>query len=208
MSGVERAAEPYDASSTSDRPGIAPGNEHDLPDALALVELALRCPEAAKDRFPGFRLTKLVGSRLDLDERDIERFSDLLRVEAALDRDDAPRPFNRHLRSVIASYRLGELFLEDGPGLHHHAVRPAGYDFALDEVNPYGMERWRSEYRGMSDERQMLAASIIWLYRAGKDNVWLRRVPCTWHAADAIDCMKSNDALADWACLFALYPGW
>ncbi|MGO4175749.1 hypothetical protein [Bosea sp. TAF32] len=208
MSGVERAAKLYDVSSASGCRDIAPGNEHDLPDALALVELALRCPEAAKDRFPAFRLTRLVGSRLDLDERDIERFSDLIRVEAVLDRDDAPRPFNRHLRSVIASYRLGALFFEYGAGLHHHAVRPAGYDFDLDEVNPSGMERWRSDYRSMSDERQMLAASIIWLYRAGKDNVWLRRVPCTWHAADAIDCMKSNDALADWARLFALYPGW
>lgn len=193
---------------TSDTRDIAPGNEHDLSDALALVELALQCPEAAKDRFPGFRLTRVVGARLDLDERDIERFAELLGIGAALDRDDVPRPFDRHLRSVIASYRLGTLFLDDGPGPHHHAIRPAGYDFDRDEVIPSGMERWRSDYRSMSDERQMLAASIIWLYRAGKDNVWLRRVACTWHAADAIDHMKSKGALMDWACLFALYPGW
>lgn len=194
--------------STSDCRDIAPANQHDLPNALALIGLALRCREAAKDRFPGFRLTRLIGARLDLDERDIERFAGLLGIEAILNRDDVPRPFDRHLRSVIASYRLGALFLDDGPGPHHHAIRPAAYDFDRDEVIPSDMERWRSDYRSMPDERQMLAASIIWLYRAGKDNVWLRRVPCTWHAADAIAHMKSKGALADWACLFALYPGW
>ena len=70
------------------------------------------------------------------------------------------------------------------------------------------MERWRADFRGMSQEQQMLAASIIWLYRAAKDNIWLRRVPCTWHAADAVDCMKSNNVLHDWARLLALYRGW
>ena len=54
----------------------------------------------------------------------------------------------------------------------------------------------------------MMAASIIWLYRAGKDNVWLRRVPCTWHAADAIDRLNAAGAFGDWARLYALYPGW
>jgi hypothetical protein len=168
----------------------------------------LQCPEIAGERFPGFRLASFVAARLELDERDIEAFTELLGIKATLNRDDAPRPFDRHLRSVIANYHLGALFRDDGPGPHHHAIRPAGYDFDRDEVIPSGMERWRLAYRGLPQERQMLVASIIWLYRAGKDNVWLRRVPCTWHAAEAIDQMKSKGALADWACLFALYPGW
>jgi hypothetical protein len=70
------------------------------------------------------------------------------------------------------------------------------------------MAQWRANFREMSDERQMIAASIVWLYRAGKDNVWLRRVPCTWHAADAIKCMSATNVLTDWARLYALYPGW
>jgi hypothetical protein len=60
----------------------------------------------------------------------------------------------------------------------------------------------------MMAAQQMLAASIIWLYRGGKDNRWLRRVPCTWHAADAIDEMRRRDVLTDWGCLICLYPGW
>jgi hypothetical protein len=41
-----------------------------------------------------------------------------------------------------------------------------------------------------------------------QDNVWLRRVPCTWHAADAISEMYRHDARAEWSGLVVLYPGW
>lgn len=118
------------------------------------------------------------------------------------------RPFDFHLRDVIARYDLGALIRDDGHAPYHHSIRPTGYDFHRDEVIPVGMEQWRADYREMPDERQMMAASIVWLYRAGKDNVWLRRVPCTWHAADAIACLVTAGAFEDWARLYALYPGW
>jgi hypothetical protein len=121
---------------------------------------------------------------------------------------DALRPFDHHLRYVIVRYGLEALFCDDGHGPYHHAIRPTGYDFYRDEVIPAGMEKWRADYRGIPDELQMLAASIIWLCGAGKDNVWLRRVPCTWHAGDAIACMNATGVLGDWARLCALYPGW
>jgi hypothetical protein len=70
------------------------------------------------------------------------------------------------------------------------------------------MEKWRADYRAMSSAQQMFAATIIWLYRGGKDNRWLRRVPCTWHAVDAIGEMRRSNILADWGILVALYPGW
>jgi uncharacterized protein YyaL (SSP411 family) len=76
-------------------------------------------------------------------------------------------------------YRLEQLFDDDGPTPYHQAIRSAGYDFAQDMAIPREMERWRANYRAMSEDRQMLAASIVWLFRAGKDSVWLRRVPCT-----------------------------
>lgn len=193
--------------SSSHGTGTAQGDE-DLPEPLALIRLALQSSASAKERYPDFRLTKLVAARLDLDERDIARFAELLDFGSRFDVSGTARPFDQHLRRVISTHCLEALFCADGPGLYHHAIRPTGYDFARDEVIPIGMECWRADYRGMSDERQMLAASIIWLYRAGKDNVWLRRVPCTWHAADAIACLRSRGALDDWAQLFALYPGW
>jgi hypothetical protein len=135
------------------------------------------------------------------------RLSDLLGEDLLRSISDAPRPFDDHLRHVIARYRMQRLFSDDGPGLYHHAIRPTGYDFHGGGVIPLGMEQWRANYRAMTDERQMLAASIIWLYRAAKDNVWLRRVPCTWHAGDAIAHMQAAGVLVDWARLFALYPG-
>ena len=56
--------------------------------------------------------------------------------------------------------------------------------------------------------QQMLVASLIWLYRGGKDHVWLRRVPCTWQAADALRVLGESGALPDWGRLIFLFPGW
>lgn len=180
----------------------------DLIEPLALIDLASRSPEAARRRFPTYRLTRLVASRLDMDDTDIEHLTAMFQIKLPTPFSEFNRLFDRHLRNVITVYGLDTLFSDDGPGAHHHAIRPTGYDFHHDEVVAIDMEQWRADYRAMSDERQMLAASIIWLYRAGKDNRWLRRVPCTWHAADAIGHMRSAGALADWAQLVALYPGW
>lgn len=197
-----------DVSSVADEALDFQSDDAPLPEPLQLIKLALNDGEAAKKRFPDYRLTRLVVARFDLDERDLMQLSDLVGDDALCSVAGVARPFNAHLRNVIARYGLGALFNDDGPGLHHHAIRPIGYDFIRDEVIPGDMERWRADYRGMSDERQMLAASIVWLYRAGKDNVWLRRVPCTWHAADAISRMNVTGAFRDWARLLALYPGW
>lgn len=184
------------------------GHHQDLPEPLDVIRLSLASVDAARDRFPGYRLTRLVGARLDLDEVDIGHFSDILGVDLLRPVLGVLRPFDFHLREVIARYDLDTLFRDEGHAPYHHAIRPTGYDFYRDEVIPTGMEQWRADYRHMSDARQMMAASIVWLYRAGKDNVWLRRVPCTWHAADAIACLNAAGALDDWARLYALYPGW
>lgn len=179
-----------------------------FPEPLAVIWLSMQSTAAAKQRFPDYRLTKLVGARVELDEHDVAMLPEILGIDAAREASGVTRPFNYHLRHIITRYALEALFSDDGYAPYHHAIRPTGYDFHRDEVIPVGMERWRADYRDMSDGRQMLAASIIWLYRAGKDNVWLRRVPCTWHAADAVECMRSSNVLPDWFRLFALYPGW
>ncbi|TAM99012.1 MAG: hypothetical protein EPN45_16680 [Rhizobiaceae bacterium] len=185
-----------------------PSNRHQhLPEPLDVVRLSLASVEAAREHFPGYRLTQLVGARLELDEVDIDHLSDILGVDLLQPVPGVLRSFDFHLRDVIARYDLDALFRDEGHA-PHHAIRPTGYDFYRDEVIPIGMEQWRADYRRMSDARQMIVASIVWLYRAGKDNVWLRRAPCTWHAADAIACLNAADAFGDWARLYALYPGW
>ena len=172
-----------------------------------LLFLALSDPVGAKELFPDYRLTRLVLTRFDMDDVDATAFIDL--TEAT-----APRsvlggtPFNDHLRTSIDHFGLTDLFCDEGPGRHHQAIRPTGYDYYVEAVDAAAMEKWRADYRAMSSAQQMFAATIIWLYRGGKDNRWLRRVPSTWHAVDAIDEMRGRDALADWGCLISLYPGW
>jgi hypothetical protein len=48
------------------------------------------------------------------------------------------------------------LFVDDAPGRHHHAVRPRGYDYSVDAVDPKGMEKWRADYRNMDPSQQVL----------------------------------------------------
>ena len=48
------------------------------------------------------------------------------------------------------------------------------------------MAEWRRAYKALSPVRQMMVATIIWLYRGEPDKTWLSRLPSTWHAADAI----------------------
>jgi hypothetical protein len=170
--------------------------------------LAASDPGRAQQEFPDYRLTRLVLARLDMSELEASAFMDFC--------DAIPRKpcwlsrtsFYDHLRDAIERLGLTSLFDENGPGRHHHAIRPRGYDYQVDAVDPIGMERWRADYRAMTPAWQMFAATIIWLYRGKKDRCWLRRVPCTWHAAGAIDQMRKESVLADWGKLVALYPGW
>jgi hypothetical protein len=164
-------------------------------------------PSRAKARFPDYRLTRLVLNRFDMDEAEARIFIDLTGATAP-EPVLGGTPFNDHLRASIERFALAALFCEEGPGRRHQAIRPTGYDYHTDAVNAFAMEKWRADYRAMSPAQQMFAATIIWLYCGGKDNRWLRRVPCTWHAVDAIDEMRRSGILADWGILVALYPGW
>jgi hypothetical protein len=170
--------------------------------------MSLASPEEALDRYPGYRLTRLVVARFDMDDAEALAFAHVTGHTEVRTLNVGPRAFDAHLRWVIGHFGLDPLFTDDGPGQHHHAIRPKGYDCYAERVDPAVMERWRADYRGMHAERQMLAASIVWLYRGGKDNRWLRRVPCTWHAAAAVAEMYGRGVLGAWGTLIALYPGW
>jgi hypothetical protein len=163
---------------------------------------------AAEQAFPNFRLSKLVAARFDMDVVEANRFLNLCGAAAMPPPPHADTTFHRQLRRILDRYGLGCLFVDDAPGRHHHAVRPRGYDYSVDAVDPKGMETWRADYRSMHPAQQVLAASIIWLYRGGKDHVWLRRVPCTWRATEALHVLRVNRALSDWGHLIFLFPGW
>ena len=185
---------------------VFPGGAGD-DDVRALLSLALSDPRKARDRFPDYRLTRLVLTRFDMDDVEASVFIDLTEATAP-ESVLGGTPFNDHLRTSIDHLGLTDLFCNEGPGRHHQAIRPTGYDYYVEAVDAAAMEKWRADYRAMSPAQQMFAATIIWLYRGGKDNRWLRRVPCTWHAVDAVGEMQRSGILADWGILVSFYPGW
>jgi hypothetical protein len=179
-----------------------------ISEPISLIGQASESSATAALKYPGYRFSKLVLARLDTDDADISDLGALLDADLLSPVEMRPPLFDQQLRHLISNWTLGALFREDGVGTYHHVIRPRGYDFDSDAVIPVEMERWRADYRMMEPVRQMIAASIVWLYRGIDDNRWIRRIPSTWHAADAIQCLKHGSALVDWARLFALYPGW
>lgn len=85
---------------------------------------------------------------------------------------------------------------------------PSAFNERTCEVYAAEMARWRSDFRDLAPERQMMAATVIWLCQSGPDSTWLRRVPCTWLAAEALNYMKDAGCLGAWIRLLATYPGW
>jgi hypothetical protein len=152
------------------------------------------------------RLSNLVAQRFDMDNDEALRFA--LACGGDLDATMGHEPFDRHLRTMILRYGLTSLFHDNGQSPHHHAIKPTGYDYDADAVIPEAMAQWRATYRALPEVHQIIAATIIWLYRGGPDTVWLRRVAVAWPAAEAIALLRSTGALPDWGLLVSLYPGW
>ncbi len=121
----------------------------ELSEPLVIITRALQSNDAAKLEFPSYRLTKLVTSRLDMDDTDIADLATLLKIDLLGPIKASSWPFADHLRHVIAVYSLGALFSDEGTGAHHHAIRPRGYDFHEGKVIALDMERWRAAYRAL-----------------------------------------------------------
>jgi hypothetical protein len=119
-----------------------------------------------------------------------------------------PEGFYESLREAISSCRLWPLFARAECAEWHRSIIPAAYNERTGEVYPVEMAKWRADFRAMAPECQMMAATIIWLYRAGSDSIWLRRVPSSWRAVEALRYMRDADVLGLWLNLITNYPGW
>src|ERR1700736_5605095 len=62
-----------------------------------LLSLALADPERAKERFPAYRLTRLVTARFDMDDTEATIFADLARPLDTVRLLQGIAPFNDHL---------------------------------------------------------------------------------------------------------------
>jgi hypothetical protein len=153
------------------------------------------------------RLDRLVQHLLDLDEADAMELEALDGVPMALG-GRSPASFNNALQEVIRRLQLTKLFSLSQEGEFHRSICPGAYNERTGEHHPEEMARWRAEFRSMAPEQQMMAATIIWLYQSGPDSTWLRRVPCTWRAGEAMQYMRDAGCLSLWLSLIARYPGW
>ncbi|WP_454672946.1 hypothetical protein [Achromobacter pestifer] len=152
------------------------------------------------------RFEDLVLHLLDLDIEEAERMASL--VDGGWPFERCPERFHATLQNAIRQLHLFKLFTRTHDGEHHRGICPAAYNEATGEHQPEEMAHWRSEFRAMSPEQQMITATIIWMYRAGPDSIWLRRVPCTWKASEALHYLRDAGCLALWLQLVASYPGW
>lgn len=177
-----------------------------LIDWVAAAKQGLLSQDTATSRFDEMRLEDLVLSLLD---RDIEEAA---KIDALSDSDSpferSPERFYETLEQAIRQLRLFKLFARTHDGEYHRSVCPGAYNERTGEHYPEEMARWRADFRAMSPEQQMVATTIVWMYRTGPDSIWLRRVPCTWKASEALHYMHDTGCLAVWLRLVARYPGW
>jgi hypothetical protein len=87
-----------------------------LAEPLAVMQLALRSPGEAKARYSNYRFSRLVASRLLLNDLDMASFTEILELDLTSPSLHQSRPFNYQLRHVITCYGLQTLFNDEGPG--------------------------------------------------------------------------------------------
>ncbi len=184
---------------------------------VAMVAMTLHCSDLATYRFPRTRLVDVVALRPSMDYAEAAALADLcgvtdvpteLRRLQSAGLSVPRRPFNAQLWHVIDTYGLGALFERDPQFETGIDVRPRGIVWRTSEVDKPAMAEWRRAYKALYEPQQMMAATIIWLYRGGPDKTWLTRLPCSWPAPYAIIALGLAGMAPDWAKLVALYPGW
>jgi len=181
---------------------------------VAVVAMAIASPVFARGRFPKVRLVDVVAKAPSMDGREQRALAAVCgaNIDSLPDGSSRAPLFAAHLLDVIARYELDAFFLRDARlSINGIDVRPRGVDhfnYRTDQLDDAAMADWRRAYKALQPARQMLVATIIWLYRGGPDKIWLARLPSAWHAADAVAALRNAEALRDWGRLVALYPGW
>jgi hypothetical protein len=187
---------------------VHPGN---VP--AAAVAYTVADPTFGRGRFPRLTLLELVErcSRLDGDaQRALAAVAGVRSIVPAREREAAFGPL---AWDVVERFGLEGLFCEAPsfrPRPSHHALRPRGYDWGAPSQPeiPGALSQWRKLYKGLPRVRQVMAATVLTLYRGRIDNTWLKGVRKDLLAADAVDALRNDGALAVWAELVVLYPGW
>lgn len=174
----------------------------------ATVGYALVSPTFARGRFPKFDFIAMMDKRSAMDEYEVCALADMCGADVTPPFWGNPRPFTAQLHLVINKYDLWGFFKvnEHGEPGTPYEILPIG---SGEETSSDVLKEWRADFKKLPDVRKMMVVAILGLYnaRACKEH-WLARVPKSWHAVNAIEILRNEGALADWARLYALYPGW
>jgi len=173
--------------------------------------MAVASPVFARGRFPKLRLVDAVTKVPAMDGREMRALATVCgaNIDGLPEGSGRAPAFAAHLLGVIARYEFDAFFTRvPDQVVNGIDVRPRGLDYRTSEIDKDAMAEWRRAYKALPPVRQMMVATIIWLYRGEPDKTWLARLPSTWHAADAIAALLEAGALRDWGRLVALYPGW
>jgi len=179
---------------------------------VALLGYALAEPNFCRGRFPKADFLQMIAKRSKMDGSEIHTLAALGGVATLPAFGDFKNTFGPALWRVVETYELHDFFLaveNRPPPPSHLALRPRAIDWLNGEdVIPEAMKEWRRRYKALPLVRQLMAATVLTLYRGDLDKLWLVRAPRAWHPADAIDAIREGGALRDWAELIAMYPGW
>ena len=177
---------------------------------VAVTAVATISPVLARGRFPDVRLVDVVLKRPHMDRGEAAALAAVCGEGIPPLPDPEARDFVAHLLDVVDRRGLGEFYgrFPGHPACYGIDVRPHGVDWRTHEADVGRLRAWRRSYGRLAPARQMMVATIMWLYMAREGGRWLRRLPRGWHAADAVACMKSAGMLGDWGKLVALYQGW
>jgi hypothetical protein len=178
---------------------------------VAVVAMAIASPTFARGRFPKLRLVDVVAKAPAMDGREHRALAAVCgaNIEGLPEGSGRAPAFAAHLLYVIRCYELDAFFTRvPDRAVNGIDVRPRGINWRTEQADADEMREWRRRYKTLPPVRQMMVATIIWLYRGEPDKTWLARLPSTWHAADAIATLQEAGALKDWGRLVALYPGW
>jgi hypothetical protein len=167
----------------------------------------LRSEDDALSSHEDTRLDRLVWGLLELDASDVCRLGAIAGDSEATSGRNAAGFFDV-LHQTIYELGLSRFFCRISGGEWHRSICPSAYDERTGRHDALEMAKWRADFRGLAPERQMVCATIIWLYRGGSDSTWLRRVPSNWRAREALLYMRDAGCLGWWLKLIARYPGW
>lgn len=181
---------------------------------VALAGYAIVSQAFARGRFPKYSFIDMIQKRPSMDEREACALAAVCGAEVVPPFWGNPEQFGNHLWDIIGHYDLDPFFervdRRYGSAGDHYLMRPRGFDWTdADQPEiPGVLAKWRSDYKKVPPVQQLMAATVLQLYRQGDDPYWMVRVPKKWHASEGIEILRDQGALSDWARLYALYPGW